>query len=233
MVAEDEGRSPDGRDGGNMNKKSSPLERKKRTDILARFLSPSFRFWTGLALIPPYFMIDTLGVKALLVLLFAILAWLAGKKIRILYFVFLVSSITFFHLLTPMGKILAEIGPVRITSGALATGVHKGLTLCGLVFLSLFSVTPSLKLPGRIGGLLAKMFYYFEEILDGKKKISAGNFIGSLDDVLMDLFPPERLGETAQSVAVETNSSLSFSIFYLLVLLSAVWGSLFMQMLAL
>lgn len=205
---------------------------KKRTDKLGRFLSPSFRFWTGLALIPPYFMIDSIGVKALLVLLFSFLAALAGKKIRILYFVFLISSITFFHLLTPMGKILAEVGPFRITSGALETGLHKGLTLCGLVFLSLFSVTPALKLPGRIGGLLAGMFYYFEEILDGRKKISAGNFIGSLDDVLLDLFPPERLGETAQTVEVETKVSLSFSIFYLFLLLSAVWGSLILQILA-
>lgn len=202
---------------------------KRRTDFLARFLSPSFRFWTGLSLIPAYFMIESLVIKALLVLLFSLTAVLAGKKIRILYFVFLVSSITFFHLLTPMGKILAEIGPFRITTGALATGLQKGLTLCGLVFLSLFSVTPALKLPGRIGGLLARMFYYFEEILDGKKKISPTNFIGSLDDVLMDLFPPERLGEAALKVDTHTNSSLPFSFLYLLIMVTAVWGSLILQ----
>lgn len=208
-------------------------KRKKRTDILARFLSPSFRFWTGLILIPAYFMIESLVIKALLVLLFSFTAVLAGKKIRILYFVFLISSITFFHLLTPMGRILLEIGPFRITSGALETGLHKGLTLCGLVFLSLFSVTPALKLPGRIGGLLARMFYYFEEILDGKKKISASNFIGSLDDVLLDLFPPERLGETALTSDVQINSSLPLSFLYLFIMISAVWGSLVLQMIIL
>ncbi|MBF9014076.1 MULTISPECIES: hypothetical protein [unclassified Oceanispirochaeta] len=206
---------------------------KKRTDTLALFLSPSFRFWTGLALIPAYFMIESLLVKALLVLLFSFTARLAGKKIRILYFVFLISSITFFHLLTPMGKILAEIGPFRITTGALETGIHKGLTLCGLVFLSLFSVTPALKLPGRVGGLLARMFYYFEEILDGKKKISPSNFIGSLDDVLMDLFPPERLGETAVTAEAEINRSLPLSFLYLFVMVGAVWGSLLLQILVL
>ena len=206
---------------------------KKRTDTLARFLSPSFRFWTGLALIPAYFMIESLLVKALLVLLFSFTARLAGKKIRVLYFIFLISSITFFHLLTPMGKILAEIGPFRITTGALETGIHKGLTLCGLVFLSLFSVTPALKLPGRVGGLLARMFYYFEEILDGKKKISPSNFIGSLDDVLMDLFPPERLGETAVTAETEINRSLPLSFLYLFVMVSAVWGSLLLQILVL
>ena len=206
---------------------------KKRTDTLARFLSPSFRFWTGLALIPAYFMIESLLVKAVLVLLFSFTARLAGKKIRVLYFIFLISSITFFHLLTPMGKILAEIGPFRITTGALETGIHKGLTLCGLVFLSLFSVTPALKLPGRVGGLLARMFYYFEEILDGKKKISPSNFIGSLDDVLMDLFPPERLGETAVTAEAEINRSLSLSFLYLFVMVGAVWGSLLLQILVL
>ncbi|MDC7233227.1 MAG: hypothetical protein PQJ58_08335 [Spirochaetales bacterium] len=208
----------------------SPRKRgRRRTDHLARYLAPPFRFWTGLALIPAWFMIDLIVLKFLLVLLFALTAGLAGKKIRYLYFFFLIGSITFFHILTPVGKILAEIGPFRITSGALETGVAKGLTLCGLVFLSLFSVTPALKLPGRVGGLLARMFYYFEEILDGRKKISASNFIGSLDDVLLELFPPGKLGEPGEAAAQEIRSNLAVSVLYLLFMGGAVWGSLLLQ----
>lgn len=208
---------------------------KKRTrpvDRLASHISPSFRFWTGLSLIPAYFMIESSLVKACLVILFFCTATLAGKRIRFFYFLFLVSSITFFHLLTPMGRVLADIGPIPITAGALETGVHKGLTLCGLVFLSLFSVTPALKLPGKIGGLLARMFYYFEEILDGRKRISPGNFIGSLDDVLMDLFPPQRLDEYSETRESAFKASLPLSLLYLLILAGAVWGSLLFQYLA-
>ncbi len=212
-------------------RKKKEKVRKKRTDYLGKFLAPSFRFWAGLSLIPPYFMIDSLQAKFLLVLLFALVAKLAGKKIRFMYFFFLITSITFFHLLTPMGRILAVIGPLKITGGALSTGIAKGLTLCGLVFLSLFSVTPSLKLPGKLGGLLARMFYYFEEILDGRKKISATNFIGSLDKVLMELFPPERLDESKEKEAAAVKVSIPLSALYLLVLVAAVWGTLIRQIL--
>ncbi|MDC7240203.1 MAG: hypothetical protein PQJ50_07580 [Spirochaetales bacterium] len=212
-------------------RKKKEKVRKKRTDYIGKYLSPSFRFWTGLSLIPPYFMIDSVAAKLLLVLLFALTAKLAGKKIRFMYFIILISSITFFHLLTPMGRILAVWGPLTITQGALATGVTKGLTLCGLVFLSLFSVTPSLKLPGKLGGLLARMFYYFEEILDGRKKISPANFIGSLDTVLMELFPPERLGENNVKEVEAIKPSVPLSVLYLLVLVAAVWGTLIRQFL--
>jgi len=209
----------------------SKRKHKRRTDKLARYISPSLRFWTGMALIPPYFMVDSLMNKAVLILLFALMATWAGKKIRIFYFVFLVSSITFFHLLTPVGRILMTLGPLKITSGALATGLAKGLTLCGLVFLSLFSVTPALKLPGRMGGLLARTFYYFEEILNGRRRISARDFIGSLDTVLLDLFPPDRMDDLPPEAAVHNPVSPLIPVLYVAFLITAVWGSLAWQIL--
>jgi len=198
---------------------------------LARYVSPALRFWTGMALIPAYFMVDSLLNKGVLILLFALMATWAGKKIRILYFVFLVCSITFFHILTPVGRILTTIGPLKITAGALTTGLAKGMTLSGLVFLSLFSVTPALKLPGRMGGLLARTFYYFEEILNGRKNISPRDFIGSLDTVLLELFPPERIDDPPREVITPVPSSALFPVLYVLFLVIAVWGSLAWQIL--
>jgi len=204
---------------------------RRRTDYLAKYISPSLRFWTGMALIPAYFMVDSLANKALLILLFALMATWAGKKIRVFYFVFLIGSITFFHILTPVGRILTVVGPLKITTGALMTGLAKGMTLCGLVFLSLFSVTPALRLPGRMGGLLARTFYYFEEILNGRKKITARVFIGSLDTVLLELFPPDRMDEIPEPPEVRMGVSPLIPVLYVLFLISAVWGSLAWQIL--
>jgi hypothetical protein len=199
--------------------------RRKRTDRLALVVPPIVRFWTGLSLIPGYFMIRSLPVKFLLVGIFALLAYIAGKKIRFLYFFVMTLSIAFFHLLTPSGRILWDIGPLLVTSTALSTGILKGVTLSGLVFLSLFSITPSLKLPGRLGGLLGRMFYYFEEILDGRKKISPKNFIGSLDRILMEIFPPGDLPEPAGgSSAAAGRKTYPFQAVYILVLEALVWG---------
>jgi len=206
-------------------------KRKKRPDRLGRRIHPVVRFWTGLTLIPGYFLIDSLLFKILLVMLFALTAFLAGKRIRYFYFLMMTLSITFFHLLTPVGRILWEAGPLKITLGALHTGLLKGVTLSGLVFISLFSVTPSLRLPGKLGGLLARMFYYFEEILDGRKNISAGNFIGSLDRVLMEIFPPDGPGCGAGEESAPAGDAVARSggwippSLYVLILEAAVWGT--------
>ena len=206
-------------------------KRKKRRDLLGTFLSPAFRFWTGLSLIPAWLFLDILPVKAGLVVLFGLLAFLSGKKIRFLYFIILISSITFFHLFMPSGRVLAEIGPLRITIGALEAGLEKGITLCGLVMLSLFSVSGSLKLPGRFGGLLARTFYFFEEILEARAKIVPGRVIGTLDSLLIELFPAEKLDSlSVAEIGRQKNSGRKIpSLLYALILSGGLWGCLILQ----
>jgi len=173
----------------------------RKPDHLASIVIDGIRFWTGIALIPAYLFINSPLIKLLLILFFSLSVSLAGKKIRYLYFIMMTASITFFHLLTPNGKILWDLGIVQVTKGSLLTGFTKGISLAGLVFISLFSVTPSLKLPGKLGGLLGRMFYYFEIILDGKKRVQAKDFIGSLDRILNQIFPLHRIEAVPEAVS--------------------------------
>lgn len=147
-------------------------------------------FIAGGLVIPAFLFQPSLVVRAGQVLSFAVLARLAGKKIKWLYFVIMVGSITFFNLITPMGEVLFNVGPFVVTGGALRSGLLKGITIVGLVFISLFSIRPDLKLPGRLGGLIGRVFYYFEHIIEGKRRIEARRLIGSIDDVLESLFLP-------------------------------------------
>ncbi len=174
--------------------------RKKRPDRIASFLGPVPRFWTGLALIPAFILVGSVPAKLALIALFALLVVLSGKRIRPGYYAVLVASICFFNLLIPAGKILFTLGPLKITETALLTGLMKGLTLCGLMFVSLFSVAGNLTLPGRLGGLLARTFYYFEIILEGRMRISPRRFSASLEEVLRSLFPPAALREGTGNV---------------------------------
>ena len=150
-------------------------------------------------------------------------ALLAGKKIRYLYFIMMTTSITFFHLLTPHGRIILDLGFFHVTEGALVSGFTKGISLAGLVFISLFSVTPSLKLPGKLGGLLGRMFYYFELILDGKKRVTARDFIGSLDRILEEIFPPKAIPEPRHA-GEKRGGSLAGNIIYPLFWMVLAWG---------
>ena len=163
---------------------------RRRKDSIGSFVAAGPRFWAAMAALPPYFLIRGLAYKAALTALFAVLAVGAGKRIRWGYFLILIASIAFFHLLAPMGRVLAEIGPLTVTAGALESGVTRGVSLVGMVFLSVAAVRPELELPGRLGGLLGRTFYHFEAILEGRGAIDRKDFFGSLDRLLMERLNP-------------------------------------------
>ena len=167
-----------------------PEARRLTPRLLSASLSARALFIAGAATIPAFLLQPSLILRAMQVVLFAVLAALNGKRIKYGYFLVIVASITAFNLLTPLGRILVEVGPFQITAGALMEGVTKGLTISGLVFLSLASIRPDLRLPGRFGGLLAKVFYYFQRILEGKRRIRVSRLVSSLDDILGDLYEP-------------------------------------------
>lgn len=167
--------------------------RPKPPNRLARHTAPGHVFLTGVLCIVAFLFQDDIFIRVGQAILFALMATLAGKRIRWGYFVIMVSSITFFNLLTPVGRVLLELGPVAVTAGALRQGLMKGFAIVGLVFISLFAVRPDLRLPGTFGGILARLFFYFERVLDTRRSVSAAHLVGSVDEILMDLYPPDRV----------------------------------------
>ncbi|TVQ17391.1 MAG: hypothetical protein EA382_18965 [Spirochaetaceae bacterium] len=167
-----------------------PRRRLRRPpNRLALHASARDVFLCGIVSIVAFLLQSSLIVRAAQVMAFAILATYAGKRIRWGYFVMIVSSITLFNLLTPLGRVLLEVGPLTVTTGALEQGVLKGLAIAGLVFISLFAVRPDLKLPGSFGGLIARVFYYFEIVLESRQRIRATALVSSIDDALVEIYP--------------------------------------------
>jgi len=163
-----------------------------KTDRIGTVVASGPRFLAGMLMLPPFLLTNNLAIKVGLATLFAFLALLAGKRLRWAYFLLLILSVVFFHLLNPWGRVLLEIGPLAITVGALESGLIRGFTLVGMVFLSVAAVRPELELPGRFGGLLGKTFYYFDAVIEGKNQLSRKNFFSSLDKILIERFNPNR-----------------------------------------
>lgn len=186
--------------------------KRSADNFFAANTNPLHLFLTSAVILPAYLFQDALSIRIAQVLLFAVLSTVAGKRIKWMYFVVIVSSITFFNLLTPMGRVLFSIGPFTVTEGALENGVMKGFTVVGLVFISLFSVRPELELPGRLGGLLVRVFYYFERIVETKRRrLEARRLIGSIDDILESLYSPGRPQEPPTGrVAATTRAGVVF-----------------------
>jgi heptaprenyl diphosphate synthase len=131
-------------------------------------------------------------------MLFALLSKAAGKRISYLYFLILTLSISAFNLLTPWGSVLFTLGSFPVTRGALITGITKGVTISGLVFVSLFSVSRELVLPGRFGRLLGRSFYYFERLYSEKRRVRRKSFLSDIDEILLSLFPSAAAAEAPQ-----------------------------------
>lgn len=142
------------------------------------------RFLWGTSLLVLFLFQANPLLKLLLVCLFACLAALSGKRIRFGYFLTLVVSITIFNLLTPYGQVLLQVGPLRVTRGALVDGAAKGLTIVGLVFVSLFTVSRHLVLPGSFGLFLARSFFYFERLYGEKKRVRRDHIIEDIDAIM-------------------------------------------------
>jgi len=161
--------------------------RRRPPNRLGEIAAPPHLFIVGIAIIVCFLLQQNLYVRIIQVVMYSGLASLAGKRIRWLYFVFMLLTITLFNAFTPIGEVLLRIGPITVTRGALRQGLLKGFAIPGLVFISLFAVQPTLKLPGRLGGLVARVFFYFERLLDGRKRITLRRFVGTIDALLLEM----------------------------------------------
>lgn len=145
-----------------------------------------------MAMLPPFLLVKQVLLKAILTVIFMILALLSGKRLRLGYFLILLASVSFFQLFFPWGRVIFEFGPVVVTAGALESGLIRGLTLVGMVFLSVAAVRPELELPGTLGRLLSRTFYYFDLLFEGRRRLTRKNFFESLDELLRERFDPNR-----------------------------------------
>ena len=165
--------------------------------FLAERVAATHLFAAGAAVMLSFVLHDLVAAKAVQVALFAALAMAAGRRVRWGFFAAMVCGVCFFHLLSPHGKILLVLGPLTITQGALTRGLLKGLTVTGVVLLSLFSVRRDLVLPGRAGRMLSEVLYYYELLLQrqhdrpgaGAKQIP--QLMARIDEALLRTFPLE------------------------------------------
>jgi hypothetical protein len=159
-------------------------------DQFENVIGPMKRFLLGILLILPWILQGNNIFKLIEFSLLIILTLIAGKKLKWGYFILFILSISFFHLLTPQGKVIIDFFGFPLTIGALSQGLFKGITLIGLILISLFSVKPGLHFPGKMGGLLGRMFYYYEEIMKSQKNLRPGKIIVGLDDAMLQLNQP-------------------------------------------
>lgn len=159
-------------------------------------ISPSLLFAAVMLAFPAFLFQKNVMVLVGEATAFFFLALTRRGKLRLLPSLLMIAGITFFSLFSPHGQVVARLGTLAITTGALEAGLHRGVTLAGMVFLSQLAVSPQVRLPGRVGAFVVDMFGVLEQLVGKqqefrqalRKKDGAGGVMAALDQRLYQVY---------------------------------------------
>jgi heptaprenyl diphosphate synthase len=163
-------------------------------------------------------------------LLFWFFVSLTGKKNNIVLTFFVIAGIVLFNLFAPYGRVLASFGIFKITEGALLSGIHRAVTMEGLIMLSKASIQKDLQLPGALGGLLGESLRVFAILTERKRRISPKTFVADIDAVLFDIsgtlydVPAVVSTDACEALPAATQKTTAAGIVMLSVAVLASWG---------
>jgi len=160
---------------------------KTRINIYENMFSAKALFISGLVITPSLLFNPSTEYRFLQFIFFWLLLLLTGKKTNPLLTFITILFIIAFNLIIPYGQILFAAGPVKITSGALKSGLHRAVTFMGLIMLSKASVRQDLKIPGAFGELLGESLRLFSVMMGKKPRLKIKNPIKAIDTLLIEL----------------------------------------------
>jgi len=174
----------------NSESSSAPPRREPQVRCVKSFwnnINAEGLFIAGLLMALIFLFNRSMEIRIAQFLFFCLLAPVSGKKINLFATALFMISIIFFHLLAPFGKVLAVLGPLRITQGSLLAGIDKALVVSGLVILSRICVKSDLRLPGTIGSLLGESLRILELLRERKGMIKRKHIISGLDQLMLEM----------------------------------------------
>jgi len=195
-----------------------PRAMNARERFCARNFSSLDLAIAGLCMIPALLFNQETYTRIVQFLFFFFIALLSGKKINPLITLSIMLAIVFFNLLVPYGELLYSIGPLKITSGALLSGLRRAATLEGLFMLSRFSIRSDLAFPGAFGKLAGESLRVFSRLAESKMLFTRKNWIENLDGLLSG-YTQDASGEI--EIASEKKHSLSGRIILVLAVILA------------
>jgi len=166
-------------------KQKSIMARALRREKAVRFFPPSALAIAGIIVMVAFLTMNNLAAKTIMLLVFIAAASAMGKRFSLITTLSVSAGIVLANLLIPSGRIMTTLWGFRITEGALLEGLNRAITFEGLMYISKASIMPGLSLPGRIGGIVAAAFGYYERVLEFKGRIRPATVAIDADGLMM------------------------------------------------
>lgn len=169
-------------------KLASRERRARRAQSYLGLFDPGFLALAGVAISLAFLFQDRIAVRAAMCACFFVVSVFAGKGFSPVATAVTMAGIVAANLLVPLGKVIAAFGPFELTSGALAEGFDKALVFEGLIFLSRATISPTLRLPGRLGGVIASAFAYYDRVLEHKGSLRPATLLRDADELMLKVW---------------------------------------------
>jgi len=150
-----------------------------------RIFAPGALALAGMVVTAAFLFQPNVLLKAVMLVAFILAARAVGKRFSLATTLSVSLGIILANLIVPSGKVLGTLLGMKITQGALIEGIEKALTFEGLMMLSKASIAPGLKLPGRLGRIVAAAFVYYDRIVEYKGRIKAASLSRDADDLML------------------------------------------------
>ena len=160
---------------------------RTQKSIYNNFFSARALFFSGLVIMPALLFNPSTEYRAFQFLFFWLLLLFTGKKTNPFITFITILFIIAFNLIIPYGQVLFAAGPLKITSGALKSGLHRAVTFMGLIMLSKASIRQDLRIPGAFGELLGESLRLFSVMMSKKYRLKIKNPIKVIDTLLIEL----------------------------------------------
>jgi len=173
-----------------------------RREVYENLFSAKALFIAGVIIMPALLFNPITEYRVIQFLFFWFLTWFSGRKVNFIFTILITLFIITFNQLVPYGRIIFSIGAFKITSGALEAGIHRAVTLQGLVMLSRVTIRQDLKIPGSFGQLLGESLNMFAAVMNRKYRITGKNLFKEIDSLMLELSgePPTNLQPHAAEV---------------------------------
>jgi len=115
-------------------------------------------------------------------------ALLSGRRVSLVMTTVVMAGIIGANLLVPLGRKLAEWGPVVITELALLEGIEKAVTFEALIMISKACLGSSFRLPGKFGRFFAEGLRTYDRFLEKRKTVRLASPMKDIDEILFSVY---------------------------------------------
>ncbi len=164
------------------------MSREERRAWWEATFDPSHLALTGVALSIILVFQPTLAGRIAILAGALAAAMLSGRRVSPVMAAVVMAGIIGANLLVPLGRKLAEWGPLVVTELALREGIEKAVTFEALMMISKACLGSSFRFPGRFGLFFTEALGTYDRFLEKKKSIKLGSVMKDIDEILFSVY---------------------------------------------